>query len=192
MKKSLGLYYFGEPWATSLRWSEVFLFKRLFFNWRYRYQLRRCQKETDPTALTLLLQWLVDELWEHYTPTDGLRVTLTSRYHRISALLEHMEEALVVVEEKGYIKKPFKGLAERRLRLDDYLTDEEERPIPLGVAIGEIKRLYPQLVGKIVVQGDDQKRYYLRQYQSISTEVLSLLSSLENIIMLRNADSKRG
>lgn len=159
-------------------------FRRLLFRWR-RWLVGRQRRKTLPKGMSpdILLDHctlLTPDFYGNYTPALGLKIVLDTSCRHIGDLIKRLDNATLTIRDLGFVVATDNQFPpQRRIRLDDYLVNDGDRPINIEEAIlslrNHIERYHEALEA---VTDKPRLTYYHRQYNRLNEEVLKFIDAL--------------
>lgn len=158
------------------------MLKWWLFRLRFWFNLRRLNKEPTAGRALKLLQLLEPVFVEHYNPNIGLNNKITVHCRNIGNLVDYLNFATDLMREDEYVDRSIKGDTARTIRLDDYLTTDDDRPVDLWVAIKSVVQRYNSFVKARQPKDENKTRYYQRQFLHLEEDVIAFIKSIDWVI----------
>lgn len=107
---------------------------------------------------------------------------MVTHFKRIYNLEIELSKALFVIQDSKYVDKDYRLSDSNVVTLDDYLTDNKNRPMDLIEKLFAFKETFRSIKVAMEMKDDDFKNYYSRKYSQLFMESCLLLLSLEEIL----------
>ena len=157
------------------------MFKHWLFRLRFRFGLWRYRKNPRSSLVLYLLQLVEVEFIDQYRPLHGLGIRIDVHYRNIDRLVNHLIEAIDHMRNGRFLERSLKENNEITITLDDYLTDNDDRPVTLAAALNALRGQYAFFVEAIDQKEDKPQRYYRRQFQHLESDVVEFIEVLNLI-----------
>jgi hypothetical protein len=157
-------------------WHKILIrFKRKIF-------LKKWQTEKPSLRdIVTVLSFNDSVSYRSITAIKAMGTQIILHYKRVSDFFKALEEASLVIKQKGvrptYLSKPHPS----ECILDDYLTNENNVPIPPDIVAEKLLRLFKEFAEAMTASTPEEQSYYRRVYGYLFRDGAAITEALDRL-----------